>query len=500
MNRKSKRDIELMRRQMEISGFYASLSSLLMLDNWTALPPNGQAYRQRLTAFLAEQVQQHTTSDVIRDLVTHLSECEFENETEQALYREMKREYELSVAIPVEKQAELARLCAEAQPVWKDAHEKADFSLFRPYLDRIFRLNREVADLIGLPGHPLNSLAARYEAGIDVQEVDALFKDLRQGIVSLLQRVQSSDVSVDNGFLALEYDKRDVFDFTRRVVERMGYDPDSGGYGEVIHPFCALVGPSDARITSNYSSFSFGLWAGMHEAGHGMYALNGASWLAETGMYGGIRGSVHESQSRFYENMIGKSRELWSFLFPEAQKRFPQLGGISLEDFYRGINKVEPTLIRIRADELTYSLHPIIRFEIEKELLEDRIKIEELPDAWNAKYKEYLGIEPANDREGVLQDVHWSLGMVGYFQSYALGNLYGGQFLDQLKKDVPNAISEIAHGDFAPVNSWLIANIHQAGRLHTPEELVKQVTGRGLSAQYFLDYLQEKYVGIYQLD
>jgi len=480
--------IDLMRRQMEIRGFYNNFNSLLMLDSWTALPSKGQAHRQKQSAFLAGEMQKHQTSKVIQDLVAYFKETEFENDIERALYREMKRDYELKTAIPPEKQAEIAMLSAKAQMVWKEAHEKSDFSLFKPYLEKIFQLNREVADLTGLPGHPLNSLAAHVEPGIDVKKVETLFADLRDGIVALLKKVKESSVTVNNDFFSQKFDKAAVFDFTRYVVEKMGYDHDAGGYGEVLHPFCAMLGPKDARMTANYNSFSFGLWGGIHEAGHGMYGVNSDESLMDTGLYGGIMGSVHESQSRFYENILGKSRELWSFFYPEAQKRFPQFKEISFEDFYKGVNKVEPTLIRVQADEMTYSLHPIIRFEIEKEILEEKIKIDELPDVWNARYKEYLGIEPANDRDGVLQDIHWSLGMLGYFQSYSLGNLYGGQFLHQMKQDVPDAFEKMSDGNFKPVNTWLKEKIHKHGCLHTPGgegELVKKVNRPGTFSQIF---------------
>jgi len=415
------------------------LGSLLILDDWTALPPRGQAHRQTLMTFLAEQAHKHQTSDVIRDLVGFFQNSDLENDIERALHREIKREYELKTAIPVEMQAEPAMLSAKAQMVWKETYEEADLSLFKPYLEKIFRMNREMADLLGLPGHPMNSLAARYEPGIDVEKAGALFQDLRGGIVALLKRVRSSGVTINSEFLSQESDATKAFDFTRHVVEKMGYDPDAGGYGEVIHPFCAVIGPRDARITSNCSGFAFGLFGGMHEARHGMYAVNSEPSLADTGLYGGIHGAVHESQSRFYESILGKSRELLSFFYPEAQKRFPHLAEVSFVEFFQGVNKVEPTPIRIRADEMTYSLHPIIRFEIEKEILEDKSKIDDLPEIWSAMYREYLGIEPADDREGVLQDIHWSLGLVGYFRSYSLGNLYSGQFLYQLRQDVPDA-------------------------------------------------------------
>jgi carboxypeptidase Taq len=460
-----KQKIDLMRRQMEIRGFYHNFKNLLMLDNWTALPSKGQAHRQKQAAFLAGEMQKHQTSEVIQDLVAYFKE--------------------------------IAMFSAKAQAVWKEAHEKSDFSLFKPYLEKIFRMNREIADLIKLPGHPLNSLAAQYEPGIDVKQVEALFADLRDGIVMLLKKVKDSSETVNNNFLFEKFDKTAVFDFTRHVVEKMGYDPDAGGYGEVLHPFCAILGPKDARMTSNYNSFPLGFWGGIHEAGHGMYAVNSDVSMMDTGLYGGIAGSVHESQARFYENFLGKSRELLSFFYPEVQKRFPLFEGVPFEDFYKGVNKVEPTFIRIRADEMTYSLHPIIRFEIEKEILEDKIKIDELPDVWNAKYKEYLGIEPTNAREGILQDVHWSLGMLGYFQSYSLGNLYGGQFWHQMKQDVPDAFDESAIGNFEPVNTWLIEKIHKHGSLYTPDELIRKVTGQRLSARYFLDYLEEKYSKIY---
>jgi len=497
MDAQLKDNLERLRKHSEINGYYSGLTSLLILDAWTAIPPKGRPYRGKMSGFFAGEQLRHQTANEAKELIACLEGVNLEDDIQRSMLRELKREYAYNTAIPPEKMAALTELASNAQAVWKEAHENSDFNLFKPYLKKIFDLNRELADLIGLDGHPLNSLAARYEPDIDVEKVAVLFTDLKTGIIDLLGKITTRAVDIDDSAFHQDFDETQVFEFTKHVVETMGYDSQAGGYGEVLHPFCAMIGPNDARITSNYSNFKFGVFAGIHEAGHGMYGQNSHTSLADTGLWGGISGAVHESQSRFYENILGKSRAFWTGFFPELKRRFAQFADVDLDQFYRALNRVEPSLQRITSDEVTYSLHPIIRFEIEKEVLEDKISVDELQDVWNAKYKAFLGVEPPNDREGVLQDVHWSMGLLGYFQSYSLGNLYGGQLLAQLKKDVPTAVAEIAAGNFTPVNTWLKENVHGPSRVLTPGTLVKKVTGKELSAQFFVDYLNEKYSKIY---
>jgi carboxypeptidase Taq len=330
--------------------------------------------------------------------------------------------------------------------------------------------------------------------------VDRLFGELRDGIVDLLGAIQAHGAEVDDACLCEPFDEEELKRLVRRLAEGVGYPPERRKfYGAVLHPFSVSVGPWDARITTNYESLSFGIFSTLHEAGHAMYSLRADAGVVEHHLWGGHPGAFHESQSRFYENIVGRSREFWAHFYPELQESFPHFKKIDLETFYRAINKVRPSLKRILADELTYSLHPIIRFEIEKAIFDGKTDFDKLPELWNDKYEEYLSIRPQNDREGLLQDLHWGGGYVGYFQSYTLGNLYGGQLLYAMSAAVPNVYGEIAAGNFDPLNGWLTEHVHRHSRVYSPEELLVRATGEKLKSRYFLDYLREKYKAIYQL-
>jgi len=498
MNDLLKDNIAAMQKHSEISGFYTGLNSLLEFDTRTSLASKGIPYRNKMSGFVAAEQLKHQTSSQAKALIEYFENIYLEDEIQQAMFRELKREYDLNIAVPPEKIAQLTSLTSEAQAVWKEAYKTSNYSLFKPYLEMIINLTQEIAELVNLKGHPLDSLVAKYEPGIDVDNVTKLFQDLKIGIFELLKKIKKSQNNITDEFLSLKFDKKALFEFVKHMVETMGYDAEAGGYQESLHPFSVPVGHRDARIVSNYSEFKVGVFSGIHEAGHGIYMQNSDKALINTCLWGGISGAMHEGQARFYQNFLGKSRSFWEYFFPEAQDRFDLLSNLNLDQFYKGINRVTPSLRRTTADEVTYNLHVIIRFEIEKDILEGKINVNELPDLWNAKYKEVLGIEPSNDQEGILQDIHWAMGLMGYFQSYALGNLYSGQFLHQMKQDCPDAIGEIAFGNFKQVNSWLIGKIHKHGCLYTPDELVKKVTGQELSARYFLDYLEEKYSKIYE--
>ena len=281
----------------------------------------------------------------------------------------------------------------------------------------------------------------------------------------------------------------------------MGFSFEAGRLDVSVHPFTITLGVGDVCITTSYDEGELrsALYSCIHEGGHAIYEQNIDPALSGTMLMTGASMGIHESQSRPYENLIGRSRAFWQYFYPEAQKAFPQLKGVPLEAFYRAVNTVQPSLIRIEADELTYSLHIIIRYELEKAIFGGGADVVDLPHMWNAKYKEYLGVEPQNDGEGILQDTHWSGGNFGYFPSYALGNLYSAQFLFAMKRDMPDLESRISEGDFAGMNDWLKQHVHRHGAVYQPGELIRRVTGEPLTAKYFIDYLNEKYADIYGL-
>lgn len=355
------------------------------------------------------------------------------------------------------------------------------------------------AECVGYEGHIYNAFLDDFEKGMTVEALDRIFPPLRDGLVALLDKIMKAKQGEPHHPEG-EFDKGRQEQLSLMLLDAMGYDyKESGRVDETEHPFTTSLGPKDVRITTHYyeESIESAIFSSVHEGGHAIYDQNMPHQLAEYGIDEAPSMGIHESQSRFYENIIGRSLSFWRAFYPKLQKIFPEYQEISLEEFYRIINKVTPSLVRTEADEVTYSLHVIIRYEIEKLMVSGAVSVDELPALWNQKYEEYLGITPPNDSEGLMQDVHWSEALIGYFPSYALGNLYGAQFYHQMKKDIPNVTEQIEAGDLTEIFNWLKTNVHEQGNLYTPAELVERVTGEPLNPQYFLDYLNEKYSRIY---
>jgi carboxypeptidase Taq len=315
-----------------------------------------------------------------------------------------------------------------------------------------------------------------------------------------LKKINSSDVIIDDRALKMEQSPQLIEDFAKELIYELGYDMEKGAFAKVPHAFTTFMGPKDARISTYSSGLISLLFTYIHESGHAMYAYGGCDKVNEMNMFGGCEGGFHEAQSRFYENIIGKSYEYWKHTYPKLKQRFSTFKEISLDDFYRAINKVQPNVKRTISDEVTYSLHPIIRFELEKELFEGTLNFEDLPKAWNDKYEEYLGIRPMSHAEGVLQDMHWAGDYIGYFQSYALGNIYDGQIRNAILKDMPDFYSRIENGDFKSISNWFEKNIYCYSNCLTPGEILKNLTDETLNADYFLQYLNNKYRDIYKFD
>lgn len=437
------------------------------------------------------------------ELINYLLENKGElSELDRKMVEEFKKDYDDMVKIPPERNMEFQKLCAESEAFWKTAKAKNDFAGFKPYLEKVYAFTKEFAEYIGYEGNVYNKVLNDYERGLTVERTDKVFGQLRDGIVELLGKIKASGVEINDEFFKGHFPIKEQEAFGKYVLGKIGYDFGAGRLDTTEHPFTTNFGNKDVRITTHYyeDDFRSAFFSNVHEGGHGIYEQNSADELEGTGLSGGASMGIHESQSRYYENILGRSKNFWSYFYPELQKNFPQFKEVSLEDFYKGINKVEPSLIRIEADELTYSLHIIIRYELERAVINGELAIEDLPAAWNKKYKEYLGIEPKSDSEGVLQDTHWSGGLIGYFPSYALGNLYGAQFLKKMKQDIPTYEEEVKSGKFEIITNWLKENIHKHGKLYTPSELIVKVTGEELNPKYFIEYLNEKYSEIYNLN
>jgi len=479
------------------------LNAMFLWDQWLGLPPEGFTFRQKMQEYFTGKNVELITSPEAKRLAQFFSDVplgEIQNPVDRAVVRTFLFRYRYSVNVPVEKSQKLVTLAAESQSAWVKAKKQKDYELFKPYLKEMFKLQEEIAGYIDRNRPPFEVMLGGSDEDISLHEVNREFPKLKIAVAELTRKIRESKVQIEDSFLNFEVSQDELFSFVKYLTEKMGYEKNKGGYGQVIHPFTNIYGPKDARITVNCSSYRLGVFGALHEAGHAMYGYRGNAEIDAANLWGGIMGGFHEAQSRFYENIIGKSKAFWQYFYPEAQKRFKIFDQVSIDDYYRAINIVRPSTNRITADEVTYSLHPIIRFELERDLFDGRIDFDNLPQAWNDKYFEYLGIRPVDDAEGILQDVHWSAGAMGYFQSYSLGNIYGGQILSALLKAVPNVYEEIGVGNFDPINHWFTENIHQYGCCYTAVEMIQRISGEGLNANSFIHYLNEKYSQIYNLE
>ena len=479
-----------------------SIESLLDWDARCKLPEQGSAYRTEQQAYVAKLVHQKQTDPRIGDWLadgqgTNLT---VDPQSDSAtIIREAQRNYDKQTKLPVELVEALTRATNDGQHAWVEARRENDFSKFLPYLENVYQLKREQADAIGYESCRYDALLDDYEPGEKTSTVRAALEALRTDLVPLLEAIQGSGKSPDRSILTRDYPVSAQESFGSEAAKAIGFEFDRGRLDVTHHPFCTEAGPDDCRITTRYDLkfFNMAFFGILHEAGHGIYdqGLRKSQYGLGPGHYLSL--GIHESQSRMWENQVGRSRPFWDHWYGAAQEHFNSLQDVSLDDFYFAINHVEPSLIRVEADELTYNLHIIIRFELEQALIDEQIKPADLPEAWNTKYQQYLGIQPPTDADGVMQDVHWSAGLVGYFPTYSLGNLYAAQFYQQADKDLGGLDELFRRGEFLELKRWAGEKIHQRGRNVTPAELVQEVTGEPLSHTYLIDHLQSKLSPLY---
>lgn len=475
--------------------------SVLYWDMRVEMPKKGVEQRSEVLGYLSNELYKLTTSDTIRDYLEFFENVKDLDVINEAMIRNLKKQYEKTRKIPQERSREYVLLKAQSEAMWEEAKEKSDFSLFQPYLEKIVEFNKEFIGYWGYDENKYDTLLDFYEPGLTCSKLDGVFNEVREGIVNLLKKINASGTKIDESILEGKYSKASQEKLGMEALKTIGYDFDAGRLDESVHPFTIELNRGDVRITTHYNenNFAESLYGCIHEGGHAIYEQNISDQLKGTLLGTGVSMGIHESQSRFYENIIGRSKSFLKYFYPEIIKSYPKFKEVKFKNFYKAINVVKPSLIRTEADELTYSLHIIIRYEIEKMLFNDEITVQELPKIWNEKYKKYLGIEPQNDSEGVLQDMHWSDGSFGYFPSYALGNLYNAQFYVKMKKDLPELRGQIENGEFSSIKEWLESNVHRHGSVYKPEELIKKMTGEELNAKYFIEYLNAKYTKIYDL-
>ncbi|RKP56954.1 carboxypeptidase M32 [Cohnella endophytica] len=485
---------------------YEEILGLVYWDMRTGAPRKGIELRSEAVGALSSETFKLSTSPELGDLIAQLNEpaslAEL-GEIDRRLVEETAKEYERNRKIPPELHREYVVLTSQAESAWETAKENDDFAGFVPYLEKIIDFNRKFIELWGVKTTPYDTLLDMYEPGLTTVELDRLFGELRARLVPLAERIAKSEHQPDTSFLEGTFDKEAQKAFSKLILKEMGYDFEAGRLDESVHPFATGLSPGDVRITTRYlpNDLTSALFGTIHEGGHALYEQNIMPELAETTLCTGTSMGIHESQSRLWENMIGRSLGFWQRYLPDLKKLFPgQLDHVSAEQFYRAINVVQPSLIRIEADELTYNLHIMIRYEIEKMLFNENLNPRDLPVVWNRKYAEALGVTPPNDAQGVLQDVHWSGGAFGYFPSYSLGNMYGAQMIDVAKRKLPDLDRQVAEGRLQPLKEWLTEQVYRHGKLLQPSQIIERISGKPLQSSYLCDYLEEKYKDIYRLD
>lgn len=479
-------------------------NALLGWDQQVYMPGGGAEDRGNILETLATIQHNKFVSKEMGDLVGKLLPYAdtLDPESDDAcLIKRVAHNFDKETKVSMKWVGEFARVTTISQGVWQEAKHKNDFKLFQPHLEKIVELRKEYAEFFKPYDHVYDPLLDDFEPGLKTKEVKEIFGKLRPQQVELLKAIAAKP-EIDDSFLHVPYDEQGQWDFGVDVVTRFGYDWNRGRQDKSVHPFTTSFGIDDVRITTRFDPerAASALFSTMHEGGHAMYEQGVSASLRRTPLTTGASMAVHESQSRMWENLVGRSKAFWKFFYPRLVAIFPQqLKNVSLDNFYRGINKVEPSLIRVEADEATYNLHVMLRLELEIALLEGTVKVKDLPQAWNARMKEYLGVIPTTDTLGVLQDVHWSGGMLGYFPTYALGNLVSVQLWEKINQDIPDLEDQIEHGKFDALLGWLRKNIHQHGAKFEPQVLVKKVTGSTITPEPYMRYLTKKYTEIYHL-
>jgi len=494
-----------LREYVRKTSLLEGMSRLLAWDQEVYMPPAAYPMRSDQTGLIVGLVHERHTSPRLGELIQEcLADTELSADPATAAnLRELKRDYDLATKLPGDLVEELAKTTTLAQQAWKSAREKSDFASFAPMLEKVLTLTGRKADCLGVPagGERYDALLDLYEPEMRASQVEATFTPLRQSLTTLIEQVRASKAKVNTKCLDAEIEPERQHAMGLWVIRQMGFDLDAGRLDTTTHPFCDGFGPGDTRLTTRYreSRFTDALYGTLHEMGHGLYeqglpkASHPGQPLAEAVSLG-----IHESQSRMWENFVGRSKSFWKWLLPKSKKHMGKaLSKYDAKDFFAATNTIKPSFIRVEADEGTYNMHVMIRFEIERALFSGSMTVKQIPREWNDRYHAYLGLKVPDAARGCLQDVHWSAGLIGYFPTYTLGNLYAAQFWEKINQDIPDLSAQIARGDFAPLRAWLVKNIHRHGRQFRASELCSRVTGAPLSADPLLRHLRKKASQVY---
>ncbi len=483
----------------------SEVSELVGWDQQTYMPTGAARARGEQSAAIDQLIHElfvsAATGDLLAQAEKDLQDADPDSD-EARMAAVVRRDYDRATRLPADLVAEISRHRAVAHSIWVKARQENDFAAFEPALEKMLELTRRRAEYLGYKDHIYDALLDGYEPGMRQADVWAMFKDLKPALVKLTRDIGASSRDVDVSLLYRNYAVDAQRSLTLNLAAGFGFDLQRGRQDEAAHPFCSGFNRDDVRITTRFDPNYLGqaLYATLHETGHGLYEQGLPEKYDPSPLGASISLGVHESQSRLWENMVGRSRPYCRFMFPQLQAAFPEsLGGETAENFYRAVNLVRPSLIRVEADEVTYNLHIMLRFELECDLLTGALAVKDLPETWNGKMNQYFGLTPPDDSQGVLQDVHWAEGLIGYFPTYSLGNLISGQLWHAVQAAIPDVEARILRGDFAELLAWLRANIHGYGRKYQPAELIQMATGEPLTSRYYLEYLTAKFNDIYGL-
>jgi len=487
----------------EVSDLRGS-ANLLNWDMQVNMPPGGAQARGDQIGTLSRLAHERFTSPEHGALLHNLlpeTEKMDPDADDVRLIKTMLRRYEKQVRVPAAWVAEFATATTLSQQAWMEARQKDDFPLFQPHIEKIVAMVRDYCVFFEPYEHIYDPLLDGFEPGMKTADVLAIFEQLRPQQVSLIQQITTKP-QVEDSFLRRKFDEEKQWAFSVGVLKEMGYDFSAGRLDRSVHPFTIEMGHGDIRITTRVMEnfFNAALFSCMHEGGHGLYEQGIDPALYRTMLDEGASMALHESQSRLWENLVGRSHAFWRRYYPALQKVFPaELGDVSLDAFYKGINRVQSSLIRVEADEATYNLHIMLRLELEIALIDGSVRVADLPDAWRGKMRDYLGINPTNDREGVLQDIHWSDGLFGYFPTYALGNIIASQLWEHIAREISDLDEQIGRGDFSALLAWLRARLHRQGARFEPQETLRRAIGEEMNPRPYIHYLQRKFGQIYGL-
>lgn len=481
-----------------------ALSTALTLFNWddeTLAPNEANENTSKAVGILSDEYFKSLINDNVKNLLNKLGKDKNLTPIEKSICDELKKEYEKLETIPPEEYKDYSLLISKANRIWAKAKKANKFDIFAPCLKKIIDYKRKFAGYRSKNKKNIyNELLNDYEEGFTTKVLDEFFEKLKEEIIPLVKKVTAKNDTIDKSYNSLKYDVKKQAEFSKWLAQYLGFDFDKGVISESEHPFTTSLHNHDVRITTHYNenNLESAIFSTIHETGHALYEMGMDNNITQT-LVGTATCGMHESQSRFFENVIGRSKEFWKPIYPKLQETFSnQLQNISIDQFIKGINKAEPGLIRTEADELTYCLHIIIRYEIEKLLFDNKIEVEDLPKVWNKKYEQYIGLKPKNDSEGVLQDIHWAGGDFGYFPSYAIGNAIAAQIYYHIKEKI-SFEEYLLEGNLKPIAQYLDENIHRYGKTKTTNQILVDMMGEPFNPNYYIKYLKEKFTKIYEL-